>query len=35
MRRQGEGWQQDLLRLLDEMTELYESARGVVAAQGH
>jgi hypothetical protein len=35
MRRQGEGWQQDLLRLLDEMAELYESARGVVAAQGH
>ena len=35
MRRQGEGWQQDLLRLLDEMADLYESARGVVAAQGH
>jgi transcription-repair coupling factor (superfamily II helicase) len=35
MRRQGEGWQQDLLRLLDEMAELYESARTAVAAQGH
>jgi len=35
MRRQGEGWQQDLLRLLDEMMELYQAGRGVVAAQGH
>jgi transcription-repair coupling factor (superfamily II helicase) len=35
MRRQGEGWQQDLMRLLDEMAYLYESARGVAAAQGH
>jgi transcription-repair coupling factor (superfamily II helicase) len=35
MRRQGEGWQQDLLRLLDEMAELYESARTAVVAQGH
>jgi transcription-repair coupling factor (superfamily II helicase) len=35
MRRQGEGWQQDLLRLLDEMADLYQSGRGVVAAQGH
>jgi transcription-repair coupling factor (superfamily II helicase) len=29
MRRQGEGWQRDLLQLLDEMAELYESARAV------
>ena len=35
MRRQGEGWQQDLLRLLDEMAELYEAARGVAAVTGH
>jgi transcription-repair coupling factor (superfamily II helicase) len=35
MRRQGEGWQQDLLRLLDEMADLYQAGRGVVAAQGH
>jgi len=27
LRRQGEGWQQDLLRLLDEMAELYEAGR--------
>ncbi|HEV2030260.1 MAG TPA: transcription-repair coupling factor [Candidatus Dormibacteraeota bacterium] len=33
MRRQGEGWQRDLLQLLDEMAELYESAR-VVAVPG-
>ncbi len=26
-RRQGEGWQQDLLQVLDEMAELYEGAR--------
>jgi transcription-repair coupling factor (superfamily II helicase) len=31
MRRQGEGWQTDLLRLLDEMADLYSSAVGVVA----
>jgi transcription-repair coupling factor (superfamily II helicase) len=31
MRRQGEGWQRDLLQLLDEMAELYGSGRGVVA----
>ncbi len=31
MRRQGEGWQTDLLRLLDEMADLYSSAHGVVA----
>ncbi len=35
MRRQGEGWQQDLMRLLDEMAALYESARTAVVAQGH
>jgi transcription-repair coupling factor (superfamily II helicase) len=34
MRRQGEGWQQDLLRVLDEMAELYESARRVAAMPG-
>jgi hypothetical protein len=34
MRRQGEGWQGDLLSLLDVMAELYESGRGVAAAQG-
>ncbi len=34
MRRQGEGWQQDLLRLLDEMAELYESAGRVAATPG-
>jgi hypothetical protein len=27
MRRQGEGWQADLLLLLDEMAQLYESGR--------
>jgi transcription-repair coupling factor (superfamily II helicase) len=31
MRRQGEGWQRDLLQLLDEMAELYGSAHGAVA----
>ena len=31
MRRQGEGWQADLLRLLDEMADLYGSGHGVVA----
>ncbi len=33
LRRQGEGWQQDLLRLLDEMAELYGSAHSAVAVQ--
>jgi transcription-repair coupling factor (superfamily II helicase) len=28
MRRKGEGWQSDLLGLLDEMANLYESGRG-------
>jgi len=27
MRRKGEGWQADLLSLLDEMAQLYESGR--------
>ncbi len=31
MRRQGEGWRADLLSLLDEMADLYESGRGVAA----
>jgi transcription-repair coupling factor (superfamily II helicase) len=34
MRRQGEGWQDDLLTLLDVMAELYESGRGVAAVKG-
>ncbi|HEY8865113.1 MAG TPA: transcription-repair coupling factor [Candidatus Dormibacteraeota bacterium] len=34
MRRQGEGWQADLLQLLDEMAALYESGRAVVAVPG-
>jgi transcription-repair coupling factor (superfamily II helicase) len=33
LRRQGEGWQQDLLRLLDEMAELYGSSHSAVAVQ--
>ena len=33
LRRQGEGWQQDLLRLLDEMAELYGSGHSAVAVQ--
>jgi transcription-repair coupling factor (superfamily II helicase) len=35
MRRQGEGWQQDLLSLLDEMADLYQAGHGVAAAPGH
>jgi transcription-repair coupling factor (superfamily II helicase) len=31
MRRQGEGWQRELLQLLDEMADLYGSAPGAVA----
>jgi transcription-repair coupling factor (superfamily II helicase) len=27
LRRQGEGWQEELLRVLDSMAELYQSAR--------
>ena len=34
MRRQGEGWQRDLLQLLDEMADLYGSGQGVVAVPG-
>jgi transcription-repair coupling factor (superfamily II helicase) len=34
MRRQGEGWQGELLTLLDVMAELYESGRGVAAVPG-
>jgi hypothetical protein len=34
MRRQGDGWQSDLLMLLDEMAQLYESGRGVAAVPG-
>jgi hypothetical protein len=35
MRRQGEGWQSDLLQLLDEMADLYGSGRITVAVPGH
>ncbi len=36
MRRQGEGWQSDLLTLLDEMSALYETADVAVAeSSGH
>jgi hypothetical protein len=35
MRRQGEGWQGDLLTMLDEMADLYESGRGAIAVPGH
>ncbi|MGH7759995.1 MAG: transcription-repair coupling factor [Candidatus Dormibacteraceae bacterium] len=34
MRRQGEGWQRDLLQLLDEMADLYTSGQGAVAVSG-
>jgi hypothetical protein len=34
MRRQGEGWQGDLMTLLGTMAELYESGRGVPAMPG-
>jgi transcription-repair coupling factor (superfamily II helicase) len=34
MRRQGEGWQSDLLTLLDEMAQLYDSGRAVAAVPG-
>jgi transcription-repair coupling factor (superfamily II helicase) len=34
MRRQGEGWQRDLLQLLDEMADLYGLGQGVVAVPG-
>ncbi len=32
MRRQGDGWQPELLRLLDEMSALYEAGRGMAVA---
>jgi transcription-repair coupling factor (superfamily II helicase) len=32
MRRQGEGWQSDLLRLLDEMLDLYSASQAPVPA---
>jgi transcription-repair coupling factor (superfamily II helicase) len=34
MRRQGEGWQRDLLQLLDEMADLYGLGQGAVAVPG-
>ena len=34
MRRQGESWRQDLLRLLEEMADLYGSARRAAAVPG-
>lgn len=34
LRRQGEGWQGDLLRLLDEMAGLYASGRSAAAVPG-
>jgi hypothetical protein len=35
MRRQGEGWQKDLLSLLDEMADLYRTANLAVAESRH
>jgi len=35
MRRQGEGWQKDLLSLLDEMADLYRSANLAVTESRH
>jgi transcription-repair coupling factor (superfamily II helicase) len=34
LRRQGEGWQADLLQLLDEMATLYEAGRAMAAVPG-
>jgi transcription-repair coupling factor (superfamily II helicase) len=34
LRRQGEGWQRDLVALLDEMAALYESGRAAAAVPG-
>jgi transcription-repair coupling factor (superfamily II helicase) len=34
LRRQGEGWQHDLLTLLDEMAQLYESGRAAAGVPG-
>jgi transcription-repair coupling factor (superfamily II helicase) len=35
MRRQGEGWQSDLLQLLDEMAALYEAGRDDARIRAH
>jgi hypothetical protein len=35
MRRQGEGWQGDLLQLLDEMAALYELGRDDARIKAH
>ena len=34
LRRQGEGWQQDLITLLDEMGHLYEAGRSAAVVPG-
>ncbi|HYM67631.1 MAG TPA: TRCF domain-containing protein, partial [Patescibacteria group bacterium] len=34
LRRQGEGWEADLLRLLDEMADLYGAGHGLAVAPG-
>jgi hypothetical protein len=34
LRRQGEGWQRDLLTLLDEMAQLYEAGNTAAAVPG-
>jgi hypothetical protein len=34
LRRQGEGWQRDLVTLLDEMATLYESGMAAAAMPG-
>ncbi|HEY8854799.1 MAG TPA: TRCF domain-containing protein [Candidatus Dormibacteraeota bacterium] len=34
LRRQGEGWQRDLLTLLDEMAKLYEAGKTAAAMPG-
>ena len=34
LRRQGEGWQRDLLTLLDEMAQLYEAGKTAAAVPG-
>ena len=35
LRRQGEGWQRDLVAVLEEMAELYESGRAAAGVSGH
>jgi transcription-repair coupling factor (superfamily II helicase) len=35
LRRQGEGWQRDLVALLDDMVELYAAGRAAAAVPGH